>query len=116
MEETGQIPPAEVFTRMREHCMAKEGTVEEYPWEHVAWKVGGKLFVIASHDSEVFTVKSMLEKQEALIQHPAICKASHVGRYGWVTITVNDETTLEIALDLADESYESVRPKRRKRS
>jgi predicted DNA-binding protein (MmcQ/YjbR family) len=108
-----ELEGAEVFARMRAHCMAKEGAVEEYPWGHVVWKVGGKLFAIGSQGENAFTVKSTLEQQEALIQHPSICKASHVGRYGWVTITVDDEATMEIALELADESYDSVRPKRR---
>lgn len=110
------IEPAEVFAKMRGHCLAKEGAIEENPWEHVAWKVGGKLFVIASQDSNVFTVKSTLEQQEALVQHPAIQKAAYVGRYGWVTITAEDETTMDIALDLADESYDAVRPKKRSRA
>jgi predicted DNA-binding protein (MmcQ/YjbR family) len=107
--------PAEVFARMQAHCMAKEGAIEDYPWEHVGWKVGGKLFVIGTQDSNVFTMKSTVEKQEALIQHPAIEKSAYVGRYGWVTITVDDEATMEIALDLADESYDLVRPKRGKK-
>jgi predicted DNA-binding protein (MmcQ/YjbR family) len=113
MADEQELAPAEVFTRMQAHCLAKEGAVEEYPWGHVVWKVGGKLFAIGSQGENAFTVKSTLEQQEALIQHPAICKASHVGRYGWVTITVSDESTMEIALDLADESYDSVRPKRK---
>jgi predicted DNA-binding protein (MmcQ/YjbR family) len=105
------LDPAEAFARMKAHCLEKEGAVEEYPWGHVVWKVRGKLFVIGSEGENAFTVKSTLEQQEALIQHPSIRKASHVGRYGWVTITVREEADMELALELADESYDSVRPK-----
>ncbi len=110
----GALPPEQVFARLREHCMTKDGAVEEYPWEHVGWKVGGKLFAIGSEGSNVVTLKSSLEKQAALVQHPAICVSAYVGRYGWVTITVGDEETLDIALELVDESYDAVRKKGRK--
>ena len=54
------------------------------------------------------SVKSTLEKQAALIQHPNIEVAAYVGRYGWVTVFLRDEETVELALDLIDESYASV--------
>ncbi len=109
------MTPSEVFNAIRAHCMAKEGAVEDYPWEaHVGWKVGGKLFAIGGEDSPVLTVKSTLDKQAALIQHAAIEKAAYVGRYGWVTISVTDRETMELAEDLIDESYEAVRGKKRK--
>ena len=108
-----RVGPLDVFARMQAHCMAKDGAVEEYPWEHVGWKVAGKLFVIATQDSNGFTMKSTVEKQEALIQHPAIEKSAYVGRYGWISITVEDEDTLDIAMELADDSFDLVRPKRR---
>ncbi len=94
--------------------MTKDGAVEEYPWEHVGWKVGGKIFVIGGEGSNVVTLKSTPVKQAVLVQHPAICVAAYVGRYGWVKITIEDEETLDIALELVDESYDAVRKKGRK--
>jgi len=114
-EKKNDLPPEEVFKQLRAHCLEKEGAVEEYPWEHVGWKVGGKLFAIGGEDSNVVTLKSTPEKQEGLVQHPSICVAAYVGRYGWVTVTVDDEATLEITLDLVDESYDLVRKKGRKK-
>ena len=87
--------------------------MEDYPWGDVAWKVAGKMFACTGRDSNVVTVKSTVEKQSALVQHPAIRIASYVGRYGWVTVTIGDEETLDIALDLVDESYEAIKSKPR---
>ena len=104
----------DVFRSLQAHCMAKEGAVEDYPWEHVGWKVKDKLFCIGTQDHNVITVKSTPDKQAALVAHPNIEVAAYVGRYGWVTITIPDSDTLEIALDLIDESYDLIKPKRKK--
>src|SRR5258708_2666635 len=115
MAKSSDVAPEEVFKQLRDRCLEKEGAVEEYPWEHVGWKVGGKLFAIGGENSNVVTLKSTPEKQQALIQHPAIGVAAYVGRYGWVTVTIEDSATLDIALDLVDESYDLVRKKGRKK-
>lgn len=105
----------EAFTTIRAHCMSKEGAVEDYPWEdHVGWKVGGKLFGIGGAGSNRLTLKSTMDKQAALIQHPNIEKAAYVGRFGWVTISVTDRETMELAEDLIDESYDLIAKKRRR--
>jgi predicted DNA-binding protein (MmcQ/YjbR family) len=104
----------DAFRAVQAHCLSKDGATEEYPWGHFVWKVKGKIFAIGTEGSGWLTVKSTLEKQAMLIQHPKIEVASHVGRYGWVSIGAEDEDTLALALDLIDESYESVTAKRQK--
>jgi predicted DNA-binding protein (MmcQ/YjbR family) len=54
------------------------------------------------------SLRSTLEKQAALIMHPHIEIAAYVGRYGWVTVTLADEDTMQLALELIDESYDLV--------
>lgn len=102
------------FETVRAHCLAKPGAVQDEPWpgDH-AWKVGGKIFAMGG--SEKFSVKSTLDKQAVLVQHPSISVASYVGRFGWVSIHVTDEDTLGLTLDLIDESYEMVATKASKR-
>ena len=113
------MKPDEAYARVREHCLAKQGVVEEYPWDDVAWKVRKKLFAVSSDGSHRVTVKSTLEEQSRLIEHPAIEVASYVGRYGWVTIAITSRETCQLALELIDASYESVaasrsRPKKQR--
>ena len=97
---------------IRKHCLSKPGAIEDEPWPgDTAWKVAGKIFAMGGKSA--VTVKSTLEKQAALIMHPAITKAAYVGRFGWITIELKDKDTLDLALDLIDESYEAVKPKKR---
>ncbi len=88
--------------------MSLPGTTEEYPWEHVVWKVVGKIYAITSDPAENVTVVSTLDRQAVLIQDPSIWVASHVGRYGWVTIGLSETAMLEVAKELIRDSYAMV--------
>ena len=103
------------LNRIRKHCLAKPGTVEDEPWPgDTAWKVKGKIFAMGAKTA--VTVKSTPEKQSALILHPNVEKAAYVGRFGWVTVTIDTKEDLAFALDLIDESYEMiVNPKKAKK-
>lgn len=100
----------DVFETVRAHCLAKPGAVQDEPWpgDH-AWKVGGKIFAMGGEGK--VSVKSTPDKQSVLIQHPHISVASYVGRFGWVTIEIEDAETLALTLDLVDESYDMVAAK-----
>lgn len=97
----------QLHRELREFALSFEGATEEYPWEEVAWKVGGKAFVFTGKDSSSITLKNSLERQEMLILHPNIEKAAYVGRFGWVRMRV-DEGMLELAKELIEESYRQV--------
>src|ERR1044072_3402205 len=92
------------ISKIREHCLAKPDAFEDHPWGDTVFKVGtkGKIFCFVGTESARITVKSSLEEQSALILHPNIEVAAYVGRYGWVTVTIPDQDTLELALDLID--------------
>ena len=96
------------FQEVKAYCLAKADATEDYPWGDVAWKVNGKMFACGGEGHNTFTVKSTPDEQAFLIQNPAIEKAAYVGRYGWVTITVTDGETLELAQELIDASYDLV--------
>lgn len=102
--------------RIKEHCLTKPGAYEDHPWGETVFKIPpkGKIFCFCGIESAVITVKSTLEKQSVLIQHPNIEVAAYVGRHGWVTVRIPDEDTLELAIGLIDESYETIAPKSRK--
>jgi predicted DNA-binding protein (MmcQ/YjbR family) len=102
-----------VFEKIRAYCLSKESSVEEYPWGDVVWKVSGKMFAAGSEGQNSVTVKSTLDEQAVLVQHPAIEAAAYVGRFGWVTIHISDEATLKLAQHLIDGSYDAIRKKRK---
>jgi predicted DNA-binding protein (MmcQ/YjbR family) len=98
----------DAYASVREHCLSKQDVVEEYPWGDVVWKVRGKIFAASSDGNNRVTVKSSPDEQSRLIEHPAIEVAKYVGRFGWVTITIRSKKTLQLALELIDESYDSI--------
>ena len=105
----------EAYARIREYCLAKPGAVEEYPWGDVVWKVRGKIFAGSADSSNRVTVKSAPEEQARLVEHPSIEVAKYVGRFGWVTVTAGSRKTLDLALELIDESYAALAPKSKRR-
>ncbi len=102
------MDPGVVFAAVKAHCLSKPNAVEEYPWGHVVWKVKKKVFAIGTENESRFTVKSTPDRQSQLIMHPNISVASHVGRFGWVSLEVDSEDMLEIALALIDEAFDSI--------
>src|SRR5579862_8133529 len=104
------------FQRVKEHCLAKPGAYEDHPWDETVFKVKpkGKIFCFAGTANPVITVKSTPERQAGLVQDPNIKVAAYVGRYGWVTVNIPDEQMMEFALDLIDQSYALVAPRKRR--
>jgi predicted DNA-binding protein (MmcQ/YjbR family) len=61
------------------------------------------------------TVKATPEDAEELIEYPHISVAPYVGRYGWVSVAIEDEAALDQALALISMSYDLVRKGSRSR-
>ena len=100
------------FERLKAQCAAKDGAWEDHPWDHTVYKVGKKLFVITGEGEPLrVTVKADPADLDGLLTLPFIERASHVGRYGWITATVSEKEQFELVLDLIDTSYEIVRGK-----
>ena len=107
------VESSQVYAQMRDHCMSlHEQVVEEYPWQDVAWKIGGKAFVFGSPGGNRFTIKATKDQQQALVQLPGVEVAAYVGRFGWITIEVDTGEQLDLAKNLAEEAFRQVRPKR----
>jgi len=106
----------ETCRQISEYCLSKPLAFEDHPWGDTVFKVGpkGKIFCFVGSETPVITVKSTVDKQSALIQHPNIEIAAYVGRYGWVTVHLRDQETFAFAFELIDESYEMVAPRPKK--
>lgn len=91
-----------------ERALALPEAYVEHPWGISAFKVpGGKVFCFASVGDEPAraTVKLLAEDREIALSMPFVRVASHVGRYGWVTVEAIDEHALAAALDWIVDSY-----------
>jgi predicted DNA-binding protein (MmcQ/YjbR family) len=90
------LPPSPFAARVQAHCLSFPEAYEDYPWGQVSYKVGKKLFASFSgipvdKDNPLrLTVKADPHDAEFLREMPGIHPASHVGRYGWVTIAITD--------------------------
>lgn len=95
--------------RIRELALSLPRAYEDAPWGFPVFKVGdNKLFAMLTREGpgEVeVTLKLTREEREIAELLPWVRPASHVGRYGWVTVTVRDEETLAAALEWLRESY-----------
>jgi len=56
-------------------------------------------------DPVELTVKLAAEEREIAYLHPWVRRASYLGRYGWITATIEDADALATALEWLRESY-----------
>ena len=97
-----------VAERIRELALSLPETYEDAPWGFPVFKVAdNRLFAMMAVEREHVdvTVKLTAEEREIAQLLPYVRRASHVGRYGWVTATVRDEESLAAALEWIRESY-----------
>jgi predicted DNA-binding protein (MmcQ/YjbR family) len=94
--------------RVRALALSFPQTYEDAPWGFPVFKVGtNTLFawMTQEEDRVDVTVKLTAEEREIAELLPWVRRASHVGRYGWITVEVTDEDTLAAALEWVRESY-----------
>ncbi|HWI61123.1 MAG TPA: MmcQ/YjbR family DNA-binding protein [Symbiobacteriaceae bacterium] len=89
------------------YCRSFDGAVEEHPWDHVDFRVKGKTFVFTSGDRPVVTItaKPFPENRDMFLQLPGVSVAAYVGRFGWLTVQIQDQAGFEMAKDMIAESY-----------
>jgi predicted DNA-binding protein (MmcQ/YjbR family) len=106
--ETMKIQHVSYGKRIRELALSFPETYEDWPWGHPVFKVGdNKMFASMSDgDASVsLTVKLTPEEREIALHMPNVDVARYVGRYGWVTVQVSDEESLQNASEWLRESY-----------
>ncbi|MBV6459150.1 MAG: hypothetical protein HONBIEJF_02293 [Fimbriimonadaceae bacterium] len=96
------------LAKIRELCLGMPGAFEDHPWEEIVFKVGGKIFAMTGESASRVSLASTLERQSQLVLHPCIEVAPYVGRFGWVTIDVEDAEGMSIAEDLICDSYQLI--------
>ena len=92
---------------IRELALSLPQTYEDAPWGFPVFKVAGnRMFALLRTSEPVeVTLKLSTEEREIAHLHPWVRTASYVGRYGWITATIEDADALATALDWLRESY-----------
>ena len=103
------MPDATDFAeRVRTLALSFPEAYEDEPWGFPAFKCAdNRLFawMTIGDDAISVTMKLTPEEREIAYLMPYVRRASHVGRYGWVTARVADEEALECVLEWIRESY-----------
>ena len=92
---------------IRDLALSFPEAYEDAPWGFPVFKVAdNRLFALLSDGDPVeLTLKLSSEEREIAYLHPWVRRASYVGRYGWVTATIEDAEALDTALEWLRESY-----------
>jgi len=92
---------------IRELALSLPESYEDAPWGFPVFKVAdNRMFAwLIENDPVEVTVKLSAEEREIAFLHPWVRRASHLGRYGWVTATIEDADALATALEWLRESY-----------
>jgi predicted DNA-binding protein (MmcQ/YjbR family) len=100
---------------LRASCLAMPGAVEEYPFGPTAsvFKVGGKIFAIASLAGEPMDISLKCEPELGELLragHEAIVPGYHLNKRHWITVRLGSDAPDALVRDLIEDSYDLVRP------
>src|SRR3954465_2282464 len=103
---------------LRHRCLAMPAAVEEYPFGPTAsvFKVGGKIFAIASLAADPLEISPKCEPEtgEPLRGgHDAMVPGYHLNKRHWSTVTLGSDAPDPLVRDLIEDSYDLVRPRRK---
>ena len=103
---------------LRKAALKYPDTAEDFPWDHHAFKAGGKktfLFLIGSVDGGFnCSMKLPYRQDEALKLKGAEKTGYGMGASGWVSFTFSAKAKPPLAklIDYLDESWRAVAPKK----
>jgi predicted DNA-binding protein (MmcQ/YjbR family) len=87
-------------------CRSKPEATEVRVWGETVFRVSGRVFALVGRpDRPAVTVKPSGDDVPRLLEDTHVRRARYVGRFGWLTVSVDDEESLQLALDLVECSY-----------
>ncbi|HQA76459.1 MAG TPA: MmcQ/YjbR family DNA-binding protein [Salinivirgaceae bacterium] len=98
---------------IREYCIQKLFTTEEFPFDDVTliFKVGGKMFAMIPLDNPrlVISLKCSPERSVELREkYDSIQPAYHMNKRHWNMIFIDGSVPKQLIIELIDHSYELV--------
>ncbi|MDP4200471.1 MAG: MmcQ/YjbR family DNA-binding protein [Bacteroidota bacterium] len=98
---------------VRSYCLAKEGVQETFPFgdTHHVFKVGGKMFLLASSDSIPLTINVKADPVTAIEQrerYAAVTPGYHMNKKHWNTVILNGSIRPTLLKQWIDDSYNLV--------
>ncbi len=96
----------------RDYCLSKNGVTEGFPFDEktLVFKVGNKMFALA--DVDVFTFINLKCDPERAIDlretYHGITPGFHMSKVHWNSVSVNEDVSIPLIIELIDHSYELV--------
>jgi predicted DNA-binding protein (MmcQ/YjbR family) len=104
------------FKRLQTFALSYPETREDHPWGESAFKVRGKVFVIANLTKEGLHVTVKLPRsREFALEYPFTEPTGYgLGKAGWVTawFAAKDKPPLDVLEAWIDESFRAIAPKK----
>lgn len=98
---------------LQNYCLAKPGVEETLPFgpDTLVYKVGGKMFLLTSLDSEEFQFNVKCDPDKAIElreQYDCVQPGYHMNKKHWNTITVDGSVSTALLKEWIDDSYNLV--------
>ncbi len=95
---------------LRQHCLAKRGVEESLPFgpNNLVFKVGGKVFLLASLDAVPLRFNIKCNPEEAIMQreqYAGVLPGYHMNKQHWNTIIVDGKIASKLLYQWIDNSY-----------
>ena len=101
---------------LREVMLSYPEATEDFPWDHRAGKVKGKMFLILALEEDGLHVTTKLpQSNEAALMMPFCTPTGYgMGKSGWVTslFKPGDDVPVALLTKWIDESFRAVAPKK----
>jgi predicted DNA-binding protein (MmcQ/YjbR family) len=105
---------------LRDWCLSMPGAVEEFPFAPgvSVFKIAGKVFALSRLGEAPLKVSLKCEPllgESLRASYEAIVPGYHLNKKHWLTITLGEDAGDQMVMDLVQDSYDLVKPKRRGR-
>jgi predicted DNA-binding protein (MmcQ/YjbR family) len=101
---------------LRKFALTFPGAHEDFPWGHLAVKIGKKAFVFIAAEGGVTSMSAKLphSKNKALAHSFAAPTEYGLGKHGWVTFKFarGEEFPTELLHEAITESFRAIAPKK----
>jgi len=97
--------------QLRKLCLSFPGATEQIQWaDHLLFKVGGKMFAIASLEPAPvwLSLKTSPENFADLTERPGVIPAPYLARAKWIALETREALTTQELESILRESYELV--------
>ena len=98
---------------LQQYCLSKKGVTEETPFgpDNLVYKVGGKMFLLASLDSVPLQFNVKCDPEEAIQlrdTYPCVAPGYHMNKMHWNTVTADGSVSDKLLQQWIDASYKLV--------